>query len=193
LELLKEIVPHLRRYALVASEYQDSRAAQTTDESIATAAGRFGFTWQRFRAAVANDYDAIFSHIAKEQFDAAGIQPGPLTQQTATHIIELALLHRIPTVGTSQQWARVGLLLSYGQDSSWSAARAADYVDKILRGGKATKLLLTINLKTAKALGLTVPPSAADAPDKLRVEPSSRGDSRLQCVLPLPGSCSGRS
>jgi putative tryptophan/tyrosine transport system substrate-binding protein len=46
LELLKEIVPHLRRYALVASEYLDSRAAQATDESIATAASRFGFTWQ---------------------------------------------------------------------------------------------------------------------------------------------------
>jgi putative tryptophan/tyrosine transport system substrate-binding protein len=175
LELLQEIVPHLRRYALVASEYLDPRAAQTTDESIATAASRFGFTWQRFRAAVANDYDGIFSRIAKEQFDAAGIQPDPLTQQNATHIIELALLHRIPTVGTSPQWARGGLLLAYGQDSSWSAARAADYVDKILRGAKpsdlpveqATKLLLTINLKTAKALGLTVPPSLIAQADEV--------------------------
>jgi putative ABC transport system substrate-binding protein len=175
LELLKEIVPHLRRYALVASEYIDSRAAQTTDESIITAASRFGFTWQRFRAAVANDYDGIFSQIAKEQFDAAGIQPDPLTQQNAAHISELALLHRIPTVGTSPQWARGGLLLAYGQDSSWSAARAADYVDKILRGAKpsdlpveqATKLLLTINLKTAKALGLTVPPSLIARADEV--------------------------
>jgi putative tryptophan/tyrosine transport system substrate-binding protein len=174
-EFLKEIVPHLTRYALVASEYLDSRAAQTTDESIATAASRFGFTWQRFRAAVANDYDGIFSRIAKEQFDAAGIQPDPLTQQNETHIIELALLHRIPTVGTSPQWARGGLLLSYGQDFSWSAARAADYVDKILRGAKpsdlpveqATKLLLTINLKTAKALSLTVPPSLIARADEV--------------------------
>ena len=165
----------MRRYALVASEYQDSRAAQTTDESIATAAGRFGFTWQRFRAAVANDYDAIFSHIAKEQFDAAGIQPDPLTQQNATHIIELALLYRIPTVGTSPQWARGGLLLSYGQDSAWSAARAADYVDKILRGAKpsdlpveqATKLQLVINLKTAKEFGLTIPPSLLTRADEV--------------------------
>ena len=73
---------------------------------------------------------------------------------------------RIPAVSGDSEWARGGLLLTYGQDPSWSYARAMDYVDKILRGAKpsdlpveqATKVLLTINLKTAKALGLTVPP-----------------------------------
>ena len=90
-------------------------------------------------------------------------------------ICQLALRHRIPAVGEGASWAKCGLLLTYGQDSSWSAARAMDYVDKILRGAKpgdlpveqATKLGLTINLKTAKELGLTVPPSLIARADEL--------------------------
>ena len=74
---------------------------------------------------------------------------------------------RIPAVSGDSEWARGGLLLTYGQDGRWTSARAADYIDKILRGAKpndlpveqATKIDLVINLKTAKELGLTVPPS----------------------------------
>lgn len=70
-------------------------------------------------------------------------------------------------VSETSDWAKCGLLLSYGQDGPWSATRAMDYVDKILRGSKpgdlpveqATKLDLLINLKAAKELVLTVPPS----------------------------------
>src|SRR5262249_13756877 len=167
LELLKEIIPHLKRLAFVASEHLDSRAAQTTDKNLSILATTLGFTWQRFRAAVASDYDEIFARIASEHFDAAAIQPDPLTQQSATRVIELALSHRIPAVGASTGWARGGLLLSYGQDYRWGLARGADYIDKILRGAKpsdlpveqATKVEMAINLKTAKELGLTIPPS----------------------------------
>jgi putative tryptophan/tyrosine transport system substrate-binding protein len=175
LELLKEIVPHLRRLALVASVYLDFKVAQTSDEGVTIAASALGFTWQRFRAAVANDYDEIFARIAAEHFDAAVIQPDPLTQQNAMRVIELALRHRIPTVGASPEGAKSGLLLGYGQTNRWIAVRVAEYVDKILRGAKpsdlpveqATKILLTINLKTAKALGLTVPPSLLARADEV--------------------------
>jgi putative ABC transport system substrate-binding protein len=159
-ELLKEIVPHLRRLALVASEYQDSKAAQTLEETITISASRLGFAWQRFRPVVASDYDEVFARIATEHFDAALISPDPLTQQNAARIIELALRHRIPTVGASTAWAKGGLLLGYGQDDRWGLARGAEYIDKILRGAKpsdlpveqATEVELAINMKTV-ALG----------------------------------------
>jgi putative ABC transport system substrate-binding protein len=174
-ELLKEIVPNLRRLALVASEHQDSKTAQALEETITFAASTLGFTWQRFRPIAASDYDEVFARIATGHFDAALISPDPLTQQNAARVIELALRHRIPTVGASTAWAKRGLLLGYGQDDRWGLVRAAEYIDKILRGTKpsdlpveqATKVELVINVKTAKALGLTVPPSLLARADEI--------------------------
>jgi putative ABC transport system substrate-binding protein len=175
IELLKEIVPHLRRLALIGDTYSDPKAAVIVGEDLAIAGGALGFTWQWFRAVAANDYDEIFARLAVEHFDAAYITPAMLINQNVKRIIELALRHRIPAVGESLNWAQGGLLLSYGQDSPWTVARGMDYVDKILRGAKpsdlpveqATKLLLTINLKTAKELGLTVPPSLIARADEV--------------------------
>ena len=107
--------------------------------------------------------------------DAAYIPGIPVNLQNQTRICQLALRHRIPAVSEDTPWARCGLLLSYGQDLLWSVLRAMEYVDKILRGAKpsdlpveqATKLLLTINLKTAKELGLTVPPSLIARADEV--------------------------
>jgi putative tryptophan/tyrosine transport system substrate-binding protein len=81
-------------------------------------------------------------------------------------ICQLALRYSIPTVGGWEEFAKHGLLLTYSPDFRWTAARGLEYVDKILRGAKpsdlsieqSTEILLVINLKTAKALGLTVPP-----------------------------------
>jgi len=175
LEFLKEIVPHLRRLALVASEHQDSKAAQTLQETFTIAASTLGFTWERFRPVLASDYDEVFARIAAEHFDAALISPDPLTQQNAARVIELALRHRIPTVGASTAWAKGGLLLGYGQDDRWGLARGAEYIDKILRGAKpsdlpveqATEVKLVINVKTANALGLAVPPSLFARADEI--------------------------
>jgi putative ABC transport system substrate-binding protein len=175
LQILSEIVPHMRRVAFVTSEYLDARVAQTTDETISIAASTLRFTWLRFRAVVASDYDEIFARIATEHFDAAVILPDPLTQQNGKRVIELALRHRIPTMAGSPGWARSGLILAYGQDDSWGLVRGAEYIDKILRGAKpsdlpveqATKLQLTINLKTAKALGLTIPPALLARADEV--------------------------
>jgi putative tryptophan/tyrosine transport system substrate-binding protein len=98
-----------------------------------------------------------------------------LTSQNERRITELALRHRIPTIGESSEWAKRGLLLGYGQDYSWNSVRLAEYLNKILRGAKprdlpfeqATKLEMVINLKTAKALGLTVPPSLIARADEV--------------------------
>jgi putative ABC transport system substrate-binding protein len=167
IEILKEIVPHLRRLAIIGGLYGDPKATEILEENATIAAGRLGFTWQHFRAAVANDYDEIFARVAAEHFDAAYITSAPFNNQNGRRIIQLALRHLIPTVGEVSWWAKDRLLLSYGQDFIPSLARAMEYVDKILRGAKpselpveqSSKFELVINLKTAKTLGLTVPPS----------------------------------
>jgi putative ABC transport system substrate-binding protein len=112
--------------------------------------------------------------LAAEHFDAVYIPNAPVNRSNAARICQLALRQWIPAVSESSDWAKCGLLLSYSQDSFWGVARAMDYVDKILRGAKpselpveqATNFLLTINLKTAKELGLAAPSSLLAAPTR---------------------------
>ena len=81
-----------------------------------------------------------FSRLAADHFDAAFIPSIPANSQNAARIIQLALCHRIPTVGDQADWANGGLLLSYGHDLLWGVRRAAEYTDKILRGAKPSEL-----------------------------------------------------
>jgi putative ABC transport system substrate-binding protein len=178
MELLKEVVPNLRRVAyvsgVVGSDYASQEANKIVEEYLQIAASH-GFTWRLFRVAGANDYDELFAQLAAEHFDAVIVSSHPLNTQNQTRIEQLTLRYRIPAASEMADWAKSGFLLSYGQDVSWSYARAMDYVDKILRGAKpsdlpveqATKLRLTINLKTAKALGLTVPPTLLARADEV--------------------------
>jgi putative ABC transport system substrate-binding protein len=176
MELLKEIVPHLRRVALIQVALpRPPEVSKVGKELLTTAAESLGLTWEIFQVAVANDYGEIFARLAAEHFDAAYIVGDPLSSRYATRIGELAVRHLIPTVGESADYAKSGLLLTYGQDLPWSVARGAEYVDKILRGAtpsdlpveQATKVQLVINLKTAKAIGLTVPPSLLARADEV--------------------------
>ena len=179
MELLKEIGPNLRRVALITgvleAAYSPPEVSKIVEENSQIAASALGFTWQIFPAAVANDYDEIFARLAAEHFDAAYIPATPFNFNNLTHICQLALRYRVPAVSETAGWAKEGLLLTYGQDPAWSMARGVEYVDKILRGAKpsdlpveqATKLLLTINLKTARELGLTVPLSLIARADEV--------------------------
>jgi putative ABC transport system substrate-binding protein len=175
IELLKELVPHLKRLAIIGGANADPEAVEIVEENATSAARTLDFAWQQFRPVVPNDYDEIFARLAAEHFDAAYITAVPLVNQNRTRIIELALRHLMPAVGEGSIWAKAGLLLSYGQDFNISSVRAAEYVDKILRGAtpgelpveQAIKLELVINLKTAKTLGLTVPPSLLAVADEV--------------------------
>jgi putative tryptophan/tyrosine transport system substrate-binding protein len=169
-------VPNLRRVAIVGRDAgYPPEVVKIVEENRQIAARALGFTWQVFRPVVPSDYDEIFARIAAEHFDAARIAADGFAAQNAKRIIEAALRHRIPTISASSPLAKAGLLLGYGQDYFWSVARASEYVDKILRGAKprdlpvkqATKVLLTINLKTAKGLGLTVPPALIACADEV--------------------------
>jgi len=175
-ELLKEIVPHMRRVAFLAEPNRPApEVSKVVNEQITSVASTLGLTWQVFPSTVVSDYDEIFARLEAEHFDAAYIPSSPFNSNNRTRICQLALRHRIPAVSEVSDWAKSGLLLTYAQDVTWSVVSAMDHVDKILRGAKpsdlpvqqATKLLLTINLKTAKELGLTVPPSLIARADEL--------------------------
>ena len=115
--------------------------------------------------------DAAFSDIEEERLAAVIVQP------TLPHrrVIELALKHRLPTIAPNADYAVGGGLMSYSADQIALAREAAAFVDKILKGRKpadlpvqlATKFVLVINLKTARALGLTIPPTLLARADEV--------------------------
>ena len=117
IELLKQIVPSFRRLAFIG--LADQKNSQIVAEYLSAAARSFGFEWQHFRPVVATDYDAIFAHLATEQFDGAYIQADTLSVQAESRmrIVQLTLRYMLPTIGEDAQLARDGLLLSYAQDS----------------------------------------------------------------------------
>jgi putative ABC transport system substrate-binding protein len=108
-----------------------------------------------------------FVLITQQRADGFIVAGDPFLIQQARQIAPLAVQHRLPSITQSPIYAEAGGLMSYGQDISDGHRYAATYVDKILKGAKpadlpveqATKFVLVINMKTAKALGLTIPPS----------------------------------
>src|SRR5262249_34539448 len=134
MELLKEVVPNLKRVALIAgiqgAAYSPPETFKISQEARQITASALGITWQVFWAAIASDYDEIFARLPAEHFDAVYVPNVPAHRSNMRHICQLALRHRIPAVSEEASWAKCGLLL--GQDGFWSVARAMDYVDKIL-------------------------------------------------------------
>jgi putative ABC transport system substrate-binding protein len=104
-----------------------------------------------------------------------GIPLDPLTNTLRTHIIELAAQHKIPAMYASREYVEAGGLMAYGSNVFYLYRRTAAYVDKILKGAKpselpverAERLELIVNLKVAKALGLTIPPSVLARADEV--------------------------
>jgi ABC-type uncharacterized transport system substrate-binding protein len=103
--------------------------------------------------------------VRRERAEALIVEP--ILWEYYRRIVDFAARHRLPTISDYRSFPAAGALISYGADARELHRRTADYVDKILKGAKAadlpvelpTKLQLVINLKTAKALGLTIPPS----------------------------------
>src|SRR5262249_51884395 len=112
-------------------------------------------------------YDREFGAMLTERADAIFILAGATVARDRARIIEQTLKHRLPAISTIPELVEVGALMSYGRSVLDESPRVAVYVDKILKGAKPgdlpieqpTKFELVINLKTAKALGLTIPQS----------------------------------
>jgi len=139
------------------------------------AARSLGLTLHVVEARGPEDLDRAFAGMLKEKVKAVVILPDPILADQSTRIAAHAAKYRLPAVGEARKFAEAGGLLAYGPRSEENFWRAAFLIDKILRGAKAgdipieqpTKFELVINLKTAKALGLTIPPSLLQRADQV--------------------------
>ena len=173
LELLKEILPSLAR---VAALYSPDVRVEPTLKELAVAAQRLGIRLQPLAARGPQDFDRAFAAMATERAEAVLLMPTALsTTQGGARLAELALKRRMPAIGQGREFMAGGALMSYGANPTDLGRRAATFVDKILKGAKPadlpveqpTKFELLINLKTAKALGVTIPQSVLARADEL--------------------------
>jgi putative ABC transport system substrate-binding protein len=169
---LKEIVPKLARLALVLDPRDPfSKPSSAANERAAKAAG---CSTQIFEVTTVDEIERAFSAIAHDGFDGAYVLGAPMYNERV-QVGASATAHKVPTMAGNAEQVPYGLLLSYGPDFPDYFRRAVGYVDKILKGAKPgdlpieqpTRFKLVINLKMAKALGLTVPPSLLATADEV--------------------------
>ena len=173
LELLKEMTPGLRRVAGISDPtFKGFGTLWSAIESMAPRLG-LGFTSVVFHEP-ADDIDSKVAAFAREGGGGLIVLPTAINNTYRDRIFSLAALHRLPAVYPFKHYAIGGGLMSYGFDSVDLFRRAASYVDRILRGDRPanlpveapTKFELVINVKTAKTLGLTVPPCCWPVPTR---------------------------
>ncbi|MGH7797879.1 MAG: ABC transporter substrate-binding protein [Candidatus Binatia bacterium] len=174
LELLKEAVPKLARVA-VLYEPAIQQAVLEVREVLPAAARALGLTIQAWEVRAADDFERVFVSMVKQRSDGLYVTSGTLMNANQKQIVGMALKSRLPSVYTTRQDVEAGGLMCYGGDLADSYRLVAWYVDKILKGAKPadlpvqqpTKFELVINLKTAKQIGLTIPPNLLARADKV--------------------------
>jgi putative ABC transport system substrate-binding protein len=173
LELMHELVPTATTMALLVNPSNPNAEAQSRDMQ---AAGRtLGLQLHVLHASTDRDLDALFAAAAQLRADALVIGPDPYLNSRIEQLSALTVRHAIPTIFFTREFAAAGGLMSYGADGADSYHTVGLYTGRILKGEKpadlpvqqATKVELVINLKTAKALGLTVPPSLLARADEI--------------------------
>ena len=171
LQLLKEAIPQASRVALLENPTDATWAIQHKELEAATRA--MGIRLLRVPATAPDDFDRAFAATVRERANAllVGGSSGFIVHRK--RLAESALTHRLPTMFNYREMVEAGGLMAYSVNMSEFIGRAAVYVDKILRGAnpadlpveQPTRFELVINLKTAKALGLTLPPSLVQRAD----------------------------
>jgi putative tryptophan/tyrosine transport system substrate-binding protein len=162
LELLKEAVPKLSRVAVL----HDPANAREVKEVLPVAARALKLTLRSWEVRDAGGFETIFAALNKERPDGLYVTGGPLINANGKRIAGFALKNRLPSVFARREAVDAGGLMYYGADIADSYRRVAYYVDRILKGAKPadlpveqpTKFELVINLKTAKQIGVTIPP-----------------------------------
>ena len=174
LEQLKQAVPGVSRVAVL---WQPGGPGEHTEKAMlkeAEVAGRaLGVRLLFVEARGPDDFDRAFSDMTRARAGALAVLPSSMLFNERRRLVDLAAKNRLPAVYPSRDFVDAGGLLSYGPNIPDLYRRAATYVDKILKGAKPgdlpveqpTKFELVINLKTAKALGLTIPPSVLGRAD----------------------------
>ena len=174
--VLKELLPRLSKLAVicVVRSTPDPVDDKRLREDVAKSAEALGVSWSAFYPTKEN-VEQVFTQIAADRFDAAYLWTTAFSFAEREQIARAALEHGVSTISDLADYARQGLLLTYGQDFSSFMGDAAEYVDKLLRGAKPadlplqqpTKFDLVINLKTAKVLGVAIPPSLLARADEV--------------------------
>ena len=165
LEILKEVVPRLSTAAILRNGGNPTHALLWAEAQ--GAAKRLGLTVHNVEVRGADEFEIAFVSMQKDRIGGLVVLPDPLFGLRRAQIADFAAKNRLPMVSAFREDTNVGGLISYGPSLIANRRRAAVFVDKILRGAKPAdlpveqpaKFDLVINLKTAKALGLTIPPS----------------------------------
>jgi putative tryptophan/tyrosine transport system substrate-binding protein len=173
LELLKEVVPRLSRVALLWSPGNPNTKYLLNETESAASSLRVAI--QSVQVKVPNDIEEAFQAATKKRAQALMLGGGGFLSSHQKRIVELAAKNRLPGVYPNVQYVEAGGLMTYTEDRSEMFRRAAEYVDKILKGTKPAdlpverpkKFELVINLKMAKQIGLTIPQKVLARADKV--------------------------
>jgi putative ABC transport system substrate-binding protein len=172
-EILREVAPGLRRLAILANAGYPGRISEIAD--IQAAARTLGLDVDAFEIRETEDIASVFDTALKERTNALYVVGDTLMNSNRVRISTLAVNARLPTIFDAREYVEAGGLMSYGANIPLQFGRAAELVDKILRGAKPgdipveqpTKFELAINLTTAKVVGLTVPPALLARADEV--------------------------
>ena len=165
LQLLKEVLPRLTRLAVLWNS--GNSVSERELKETETAARSLGWQLQSLGVRDHHEFASAFSSMKRERADVLLVLPDAMFFGKRKEIVDLAASDRLPLVSYLREFADVGGLMTYGPNAADVHRRAASYVDKILKGARPadlpieqpTKFDLVINLKTAKALRLTIPSS----------------------------------
>jgi len=173
MELLKQIAPRLRKVAMLWNA--DDLGMTLRYRASETGAQALGISVQALGVREPNDFDQAFAAMKSDMPDGILMVSDALTLLNRKRVFEFAAAHRLPAVYEDDRYVRDGGLMSYGPDQSESFVRVAALVDRILKGAKPaelpfeqpTRFRFVLNLKTAKSLGLEVPPTLLALADEV--------------------------
>jgi putative tryptophan/tyrosine transport system substrate-binding protein len=173
LELLKETIPRLSRVMVLGNSHTpgNSQAVQQTE----TVARVMGVQLIYKDVQTVTDIDAAFKTLSKNRSDAVFMLPNAVLLAHRRRVVELTIENRLPMMYDAKEYVQIGGLISYAADAEDLFRRSSIYVDKILKGAKPAdlpveqpkKFEFVINLKTAKQIGLTIPPNVLARADKV--------------------------
>ena len=163
-EILKQAVPQIARIVSVGN-WDATVASVLTQQDAAVRS--LGVVVRRVEINAPSDFESVAAAIVREQPDALMLLPVALTNRLRKEFADFALAHRLPTIAWQRDQALAGILMTYAPSNDDMFRNAATYVDKILKGARPaelpierpTKIELIVNLKTARALGITLPQS----------------------------------
>jgi putative ABC transport system substrate-binding protein len=173
LELLRQVVPQASRLAMIWEA--GNKGSGTAARNAQSAAQALGISLQSLPVRGAEEFDGAFASMVRDRAAALVIGSSAILFAERSRLADLAAKHEIPTIANERSYAVAGCLMAYGNDFSDYFRRAGDYVDKILKGAKPgelpierpTKFELVVNLKTAKALGVEIPPMLLASADEV--------------------------